>query len=312
MHSDLHRYMTVGLVHPMAFPQALQRPGGVYDTLLAVAKDPFFGSVEITSIADSGERSRVKSMLESSGLVVCFAAQPMILGQKANLNALDEEARAFALKLIKQAVDEAYELGAVRLAVVSGPDPGEPLRARAVEKAVASLTEICAYARSKGQLQIVLETFDFDVDKRCLLGPNALCLEVARRVRETDPSFGLMVDLSHFPLQHEPTREAVQTTKEAIVHAHMGNCYMKEQSDIAYGDLHPRFAYPGGENGARELAEYLRELFDIGYIHEGGSNIVAFEVKPLPGEEPEVILAQSKRTLLEAWRLADIPIGKGA
>ena len=306
MHSELHRYMTVGLVHPMAFPRAVGEKGEIYNTLLTVAKDEFFGSVEITSIPDGEERGRVKRLLDSSGLVVCYAAQPLILGRQANLNALNEEDRAFALKLLRQAVDEAYELGAVRLAIVSGPDPGEESRARAVDKAVESLIELCAYARAGGNLQIVLETFDFDVDKRRLLGPNALCLEVARRVREIDPSFGLMVDLSHFPLQHESTRDAVQLTREAIAHAHMGNCYMKDESDIAYGDLHPRFAYPGGENGAPELAEYLRELYEIGYIYEGGANIVAFEVKPLPEEEPEVVLAQSKRTLLEAWRLANI------
>ncbi len=45
----------------------------------------------------------------------------------------------------------------------------------------------------------------------------------------------------------------------------------------------------------------MRELFQIGYLGEGKRPIVAFEVKPLPGESSEMVIAGSKRTLLEAW-----------
>jgi hypothetical protein len=50
-----------------------------------------------------------------------------------------------------------------------------------------------------------------------------------------------------------------------------------------------------------QLVEFLRELFEIGYLGRGRRPVVAFEVKPLPGETSGAIVASAKRTLLEAW-----------
>jgi len=50
-----------------------------------------------------------------------------------------------------------------------------------------------------------------------------------------------------------------------------------------------------------QLVEFLRELFEIGYLGRGRRPVVAFEVEPLPGETSGAIVASAKRTLLEAW-----------
>ena len=42
-------------------------------------------------------------------------------------------------------------------------------------------------------------------------------------------------------------------------------------------------------------------LLGIGYIGAGKQNIVAFEVKPMSGESSELVVANAKRTLMEAW-----------
>jgi hypothetical protein len=70
------------------------------------------------------------------------------------------------------------------------------------------------------------------------------------------------------------------------------------------GDQHPRFGLPGGENDVPQLTAFLRSLFQIGYLNEspkGDLPVVAFEVKPLPGEISEVVLANTKRVWREAW-----------
>ena len=48
-----------------------------------------------------------------------------------------------------------------------------------------------------------------------------------------------------------------------------------------------------------QLVEFLRELFEIGYLGRGRRPVVAFEVKPLPGESSGAVIA--KRTLIAAW-----------
>ncbi len=80
----------------------------------------------------------------------------------------------------------------------------------------------------------------------------------------------------------------------------MGNAVVTPGLD-AYGDAHPRFGFPGGSNDVDELAEYLRVLMDIGYLNKETPGVVSFEVKPYGDEDPELVIANAKRTLNKAW-----------
>lgn len=297
MNGCLHNYMKVGIVNFMAFPA----PYPVVDAVMKIASDEFFGGIEITHIASDEDREKVAKILAASHLTVGYGAQPVILGNKYDLNSLDEAKRATAVEAIKKCVDEAYALGCARLAVLSGPDPGEAQRPAAIEALVNSLNEICAYAAEKGNLGITLEVFDRDIDKKALIGTTADAVVVSKTVRERYPSFGLMIDLSHLPLQGETPEQALIPAKDHTVHIHIGNCSI-QKGNPAYGDLHPRFGYPGGENDVQQVRDFLKVLLQTGYIGEGKQNIVAFEVKPMSADEPsEVVIANAKRTLLEAW-----------
>ncbi len=132
-----------------------------------------------------------------------------------------------------------------------------------------SIKELCDYAKSKGDLVLSLKHLMMRSDKKCLIGSNKLAVEVAKEVRKVDPTFGLMLDLSHLPMQRETSHDALTLARDYINHAHIGNCYIKDTSDPAYGDRHPRFGYLGSEVDVPELAEYLRSLLEIGYIGEG-------------------------------------------
>ena len=68
-----------------------------------------------------------------------------------------------------------------------------------------------------------------------------------------------------------------------------------------YGDLHPRFGFPRGENDVNELISFLKVLMDIGYLNKKKPPIVSFEVKPFADEDPDIVIANAKRTLNEAW-----------
>lgn len=295
MNSPLHSAMKVGIVQFMAYPN-----GPALETITKIAEDPFFGAIEITSIPDPAERAAVAKLLAGAHLVVGFGAQPIELGNKLDINSLDAEKRQASVNRLKVAVDEAAELGAQRFAVLSGPYPGEQHEAEAVKALIDSLNQLCGYAAGKG-LSVVIETFDRSIDKKSLIGPNALAVEVSAAVRREYPTFGLMLDLSHLPLQFETSEQALSVAKDHLVHAHIGNCVLNEKGHPLYGDLHPRFGVEGGENDVPELVEYLRMLREIGYIGDGKQNVVAFEVKPQAGESSAIVVANAKRTLIEAW-----------
>jgi hypothetical protein len=69
----------------------------------------------------------------------------------------------------------------------------------------------------------------------------------------------------------------------------------------AYGDVHPRFGFPNGENDVDEVINYLRVLFDIGFLNGKRRPFVSFEIRPFGDEDPEIVIANAKRTLNEAW-----------
>lgn len=300
MNEPLCKYMKVGLVHFMAFPATIKGEGPVVETIKKVVLDEYFSAIEITTIKSAGDRSIVKKMLETSHMTFTYGGQPRLLTTGLNINDCNEEGRQRALANLKEGMDEAYEIGASAFAFLSGKYEEEN-KEQAFEALVKSTKEICAYAKSKGSMKVALEVFDYDVDKKSLIGPAALALRYAQEVRKEHDHFGLMVDLSHIPLIHETIEESLMPVKDYIVHAHIGNCVIKDPAMPAYGDAHPRFGFPNGENDVDEVVDYLRVLINIGFINTDHPPIVSFEIKPFGDEDPEIVIANAKRTLNEAW-----------
>ena len=294
--------LTLSVVHFMAFPECTAGTGPVAETITKLALDDFFGGVEITWIKDPAERARVRDIAAQSGLKLGFGAQPILLSQKLSLNDLDETGRRRAVAQIEACIDEAHEMGCQRVAFLTGPDPGDADRERGLDLLADSLGTLCRYGREKG-IALTLETFDREIDKKSIIGPSPLAAQFAARVRADYPEFGLMYDLSHMPLLGETAREALTLLKPHLAHIHVGNA-VKVAGRPAFGDLHPRFGFPGSENDVPELAEFLQVLFEIGYLDYGNTGPkpwVGIEVKPQAGESSELLLAQTRRTWRDAW-----------
>lgn len=154
-------------------------------------------------------------------------------------------------------------------------------------------------------MSVTLETFDRSVEKKSLIGPSLEAHQVAKAVKSKFPDFGLMYDMGHAPLLDEDPPEALRILKDDLVHVHVGNC-VKKPKHPAYGDKHPRFGLKGGENDVPQLVEFLRALKNIEYIPSNPqeiSPVIGFELKPVPGEKPESVIANAKRTWRKAWSL---------
>jgi sugar phosphate isomerase/epimerase len=300
MQESWHRYLRLGIVHFMAFPAALRGEGPIVETVKHIAADEFFTAIEMGWVNDAQQRAATAALLRESHLSVGFGAQSALLVTKSNLNALDAGERHNAVALVQGCIDQAAELGAGRVAVLSGPYPGEADEGAAKQSLVESLLDLSAYGRGRG-IGITLETFDRTVEKKALAGPTHLCVETSEAVRRDFPEFGLMLDLSHIPLLGEGIRESLTIARDHLVHAHIGNCVMRDRAHPAYGDQHPRFGIAGGENDTAEVVEFLRCLFDIGFLGGADRPFLSFEVKPLPNETPEAVIAGTKRVFREAW-----------
>src|SRR5205085_1058370 len=119
---------------------------------------------------------------------VTYGAQPRLLTTGLNINDLNEEGRLKALQNLKEGIDEAYEIGATGFAFLSGTYD-EATKEESYQALVKSTKEICAYVKSQGNMRVALEVFDYDVDKKSLVGPADLALRYAKEIREEHEHF---------------------------------------------------------------------------------------------------------------------------
>jgi len=295
-------FARIGVVHSMLYKGTLKSEADFIRSLSELAGDDYLDAIEVGPIPDKAVRAEAAALLRESGRVVAFAAQPVLLTQGLDLNHEDRWKRRDAVDAVKRVVEQAYELGAVGFAILSGRDPGEEKREAARDLLVDSLVQIATELRTQGKMPLVIETFDRQpFGKNCLIGPSVEAVEIAKRMRERFPDFGLMIDLSHLPLLGETPEQAVAAVRDYLVHAHMGNCVMRDPTHPMYGDNHPPFGDPAGENGVEQLARYLAALLENGFLDRKKRRILSFEVSPYGDWTVEELLNQSKETLEAAW-----------
>ncbi len=299
MNEPMRKWMRVGIVNFMAFPATMKGEGPILDATRAICRDDYFDVIEVTWIKDAEVRKQVRKMVETAGLTLCYGSQPRMLTTGSNINDLDDGKRKTALASLKEGIDEAYELGAKGYAFLSGKYE-ESTKDKSYEALKDSTIQLCEYAASKGDMPVLLEVFDYDFDKKSLIGPAPLARKFTDEIKCKCHNFGLMVDLSHIVQIHESIRENILPIAPYIRHAHVANAVMKAGAE-AVGDMHPRFGFANSEIAICEVVEFLRTLMEIGYLNTKNPPIVSFEVKPWGDEEPELVIANAKRVLNEAW-----------
>lgn len=295
MRDSIHKYFKVGTILWMSYPET-----DPIEALRAVCRDDFFDAVEVKGF---GERNaQAKKLLEQSHLTVCYGAQPALLGPQLNPNAICEEERQKAEDALKNCVDEAELLGAKGIAFLAGKWSPET-KEEAYSQLLKTTRGLCDYAAEKG-MHIELEVFDYDMDKAALIGPAPLAARFAADMRATHRNFGLLVDLSHFPTTYETSEFVIRTLRPYITHFHFGNAVVKPGRD-GYGDKHPRLGYPHSANDVPELVDFLRVLKAEGFFNAEEPYVLSMEVTTRPGEDEQIVLANTKRCLTRAWAMLE-------
>ena len=297
MKESIHKYFKVGTIQWMSYPKR-----DPMESLQAIARDDYFDAIELKGYGSAEANEAAKKILDQSHLKVCYGAQPRLLGPKLNPNAIDEDDRKKAEATLLAAVDEAEYLGAKGIAFLAGKWEPET-KDQAYQQLLKTTRAVCDYAATKG-MNVELEVFDFDMDKAALIGPAPYAAKFAADMRTTHNNFGLLVDLSHFPTTYETSKFVVRTLRPYITHFHFGNAVVKKGCD-GYGDLHPRMGYPESANDTPELIDYLRVLRDEGFFNAEEPYVLSMEVTLRPGEDEDIVLANTKRVLNRAWAMLE-------
>ena len=297
MKESIHKYFQVGTIQWMSYPKSEPM-----DSLLAIARDDFFDAIELKGYGSAEANAAAKAILDQSHLKVCYGAQPRLLGPKLNPNAIDEDERKKAEATLIEAVDEAEYLGAKGIAFLAGKWEPET-KDQAYQQLLKTTRNVCDYAATKG-MNVELEVFDLDMDKAALIGPAPYAAQFAADMRMTHSNFGLLVDLSHFPTTYETSQFVIRTLRPYITHFHFGNAVVKPGCD-GYGDLHPRMGYPNSANDTAELVDFFNVLKQEGFFNAQNPYVLSMEVTLRPGEDEQVVLANTKRVLNRAWALVE-------
>lgn len=299
MANFIEKYFQVGLIQWMSYPPERYN---VVDNIKKIASDEFFSAIEIGQIKDDSEREKIRDLLAHSHLRICYGAQTRLLSTGLNPNDLVEAERLKAEKTLIEAVDEAEYLGAKSIAFLAGHwDEGQ--KEQAFSQLVKTTVNVCNYANEKGIL-VELETFDYDLDKKALMGPAPYVAKFAAEVRNKVSNFGLIVDLSHFPTTDEESKFVFQVLRPYITHLHIGNAVVEAGQD-GYGDQHPRFGFPKSANDTEQLLDFFQVCQAEGFFNAAKPMVLSFEVKPRENEEADIVMANTKRVIKRAWSLLD-------
>ena len=297
-------YMYLGIVHGNIFPQAQKDSRAYYNTLERLAEDPYFTAVEVGFPPDGNHR-KTKKILASFQGAVAYGAQGVTLNERYDLADPDDKVKKEAVKKVCEEMDKAHLLGIKRVEITSGKEVKEPEREERKGRLITSLGEICRYAGDKERkTEVLLETFDFNVEKKRMLGPSREAAKVADEVSQDFSNFGILLDLSHIPLLGENIESSVKLINVHLKRIHIGNCIIKNTEHPLYGDQHPSLGMQGGEIGAEEVRRFLVACFECGYLGEGKKAFASFEVRPSLGESSEKVIEKAKSILQEAWRMS--------
>lgn len=304
MREPIHKYFQIGLIAFMAYPACMRDPDADIPAFIReIACDDFFTAIELNPVKKDSHRRQITKMLSEAHMKVCYGGQARLLGAGLNPNHPDEAERKKAEDTLLAGIDEAQELGADAMAFLSGRWE-EATKELSYRQLLKTTRNLCAYARTKN-MRIELEVFDYDIDKKALIGPCALAARFAADVRSVHDNFGLLVDLSHIPMCRERSRAVIRTLRPYLTHFHIGNTVISSPQAPAYGDEHPRFGFPGSENDTAQVVEFLSILKSEGFFNVEKPYVLSFEVKPWGNETPGAVIANSKRVLRRAWALLE-------
>ena len=297
MKESIHKYFKVGTIQWMSFPRMDGK-----ESLMTIARDDFFDAIEVNVNKIGGFMEEAKAILDQSHLKVCYGAQPALLGPKLNPNAVNEEDRKKAEDALLESLEKAEYFGAKGIAFLSGKW-SEETKEENYAQLLKTTVNVCRAAAAKN-MNVELEVFDYDVDKASLIGPAPLAAKFAADVRTLCPNFGLLVDLSHFPICYETSKDVIRTCRPYITHLHFGNAVADKNAE-GYGDLHQRFGYPNSANDIPELYDFLKVLKEEGFFNAEEPLVLSMEVQPTKDEDEMIVLANTKRCLNRAWAMLE-------
>jgi len=308
MDLSFKKYFDLGIVISASFPELGSGSGPIFEILDYVLDTHLFRVVEITYRNTEQGFIDLQQYLGWKGIRTVYLAPSAIQEGGLDPNSLDETERHKAVEVLKGFVEKAYFLRAEKLMICSGPDPGPADREKAKRQLIKSLKELLEWthkAKTDYLLELILENFDRELQKKRFLGPTHESVELIMEVKKNFENINLILDQSHLRQLGEDPQASLSLARNCLGHVHFANCFLKDRSHPQWGDGHLPFNTEGSELGTSDIVQMLASLFEVGYLKKestGRLPTISLEIKPvLPDGDPYATFRDTCNTFLEAW-----------
>lgn len=282
--------------------------GIISDAVARIADEGFFGAISIADVENKAGRNSIRKTVEAHDVALSQWTSMVLGDEELDLCSMDTRHRTRSVARITELIDQAAECGVRNLGLLSGPDPGEELRAQATASMFESLSELCDVISTYPGMRLMLEPLDQDIHKKGLIGPTTEAVALVGHVQESFPAAGLCLDTGHAVLLGEDPVNSLELMGPHILEIHFSNPVL-DRNDPTFGDMHG----PPGPPGVLDVADFARVLskgIETGIVTKGRP-IVSVEVRTTAGGDPWETVELCKTTISRTWELVQAS-GKGS
>lgn len=302
LRTDLKQRIILGINHHLLYAEAASCAEAHLKTVSEAISLPGFEMIEMRVWTEEEIARQEIDIVAQSRRATIYSMPFLGADPRSNPSGADAQGRQRALYQAARHMEWASRLGAKKFSILSGYDSKD--REEAKKCFVDFLQKLCDIAGGYG-MTAVIEPFDrWEHGRNLLVGPTDFAVEVVEMVHAAgEKNLGLLIDMGHIPLQEETFEHALRVAGRHVLHVHLGNCVKSNPHNPFFGDKHPPFGCPDGENDIAELATFLELLSEVGYLGGNERPTITVEMRPWPGDSPGKTAEVAVSKIEEAWKM---------
>lgn len=295
----LNEVATVGIMISQVSPDSPEKEGKTLEAIESALELGCFDAIQTVHIQYSNERKKIKNLLNEEGKTLTYCITRMLNEKGCNLSSNELGVQQKNIEVLKRSLDEASEVGAEKIAVISGRRPvQENKRLEALDTLGEQLSKACEMAKGY-EIKIVLEPLDYFAHKKNTLGTTEEAVNICKQLEEHGLELGLCIDTAHVILNNEKVSQALKIGGRYLDEFHFCNCVTDNNHEL-YGDNHLFFGYPGviDENG---MAAFMSELVKLGFMSEKTKLPIFCEVLNDGAQKTVELMKYCSQIMNKAW-----------
>ena len=265
-----------------SFYPLLTKEEELYDTVRKILLENYYSRIETGSLKNPEIRKKFIDLVKELHIGFTQWITNDINEKKLNPSTTDDKIRKKTILEINNLIDIAAESGADRVAMISGPDPGEQYRKEAMKGIEEVLFAVSEKMAEYPGMILLLEPLDRGAHKNNLIGPSTEATDLMKKVNGHYKNCYLSWDSAHVALNKEDLRESLEICAPYIGHLHLANAILDPKKE-GYGDWHMAMGEPGfldvakGQEILKNAAQIIAKPQGIG---------VAVESRCQVGQDP--------------------------